>query len=1073
MHILGLDIGTTSIGFALIDLDEARKAGKIVRLGVRIFPEARDPDGTPLNQQRRAKRMMRRQLRRRRERRRSLNELLALTGLLPAYGGDAWRDVMNFDPYALRAKGLTAALTPFELGRALYHLSKRRHFKERDLAETGESEATPEGDEAPSAKRGGKSKPAPKEGEANDEAKATVARAHFVAALKASGQTMGQTLAARAPNEKRRGEHATRAIVAEEFFRLVAAQKDHHAALRDLSFAGAIEEAIFAQRPVFWRKSTLGACSLMPGEPLCPKGSWLSQERRMLEKVNNLAIAGGNARPLDDEERNAILAALRTQKTLSWGGARTALTRIFKARGESTKTLRFNLETGDEKGGLKGNIVEADLAKIFGARWEAHPRKDELRVFVPEALWQADYGEIGTQRVVIRPEAERASRRKVLARRLVDDFGASTSEAEAIVKLHFPQGWEPYSAQALQRLLPQLEKGERFGALINGPNFVAWRDEQFPQRLQPTGEWIGRLPSPRGDRKATQAQREEAERIAGVRNPTVVRVQNEMRKVVNNLIDLYGKPELIRVELAREVGKSKREREEMAKGMRDRERQRERARKDLNENGRPNPSDDDVEKWLLWKESCEQCPYTGDKIGFDDLFSGNPRFEVEHIWPRSKSLDNSQRNKTLCRKDVNLAKGNRTPFEFFRGQPEEWQAAKDRIWKMVGKDGVTKGKANRFCAELMPDDFASRQLNDTGYAARQASEFLKRLWPDVGPTGKAYVQPVTGKVTAQLRRRWALNHILGVDGEKTRADHRHHAIDALVVACTDGGYTQKLSRYFELESDYRRGRGPKPGDAIVDPPWGDIRADAERAVAEIVVSHRVRKKVSGPLHLETTYGDTGIDETTKSGTYRLFVTRKPLERLSKTEIEDIVDDRVREIVREWVASHGGDPKKAFATRPRVSVGGPEIRKVRLRSKQQLPVMASVSTGFAKMGNNHHVAIYTDRVGKASFEVISLFEASRRLKRREPLVRRDKDNGKIFVMSLSAGDAIEFAKEKGEPTRIWLVQKIASKGQISLLDLNDASPSELSLFEPMVGGIVSRKAAKVSIDPIGRIRPARD
>ncbi|MGO8797658.1 MAG: hypothetical protein ACLQJL_01055, partial [Roseiarcus sp.] len=68
MLIFGLDIGTTSVGFAVIEHDEAREAGKILRLGVRIFPEARDPDGTPLNQQRRAKRMMRRQLRRRRAR---------------------------------------------------------------------------------------------------------------------------------------------------------------------------------------------------------------------------------------------------------------------------------------------------------------------------------------------------------------------------------------------------------------------------------------------------------------------------------------------------------------------------------------------------------------------------------------------------------------------------------------------------------------------------------------------------------------------------------------------------------------------------------------------------------------------------------------------------------------------------------------------------------------------------------------------------------------------------------------------------------------------------------------------
>jgi CRISPR-associated endonuclease Csn1 len=125
MLIFGLDIGTTSIGFAAIDLDEANRSGRILRLGARIFPEARDADGTPLNQQRRAKRMLRRQLRRRRERRRSLNELLAAHGLLPAFGGKKWDALMKIDPYALRARGLAEPLAPHELGRALYHLAKR------------------------------------------------------------------------------------------------------------------------------------------------------------------------------------------------------------------------------------------------------------------------------------------------------------------------------------------------------------------------------------------------------------------------------------------------------------------------------------------------------------------------------------------------------------------------------------------------------------------------------------------------------------------------------------------------------------------------------------------------------------------------------------------------------------------------------------------------------------------------------------------------------------------------------------------------------------------------------------
>ena len=1070
MRILGLDIGTTSIGFALIDLNDKSETGNIVRLGVRIFPEARDPDGTPLNQQRRAKRMIRRQLRRRRERRRSLNELLSSHGLLPAYGGNEWSAAMAREPYALRAKALTEALTPHQLGRALYHLSKRRHFKERDIAETGEAEAVGEIDDSADVKPGRKPKPIAKSTAPDDEAKSTEARKHFVAELKATGKTLGQTLFERPHDARRRGEHATRAIVESEFERLVEAQKGFHPVLGNPDFHGAVHEAIFMQRPVFWRKSTLGKCSLMPSEPLCPKGSWLSQQRVMLEKLNNLGFAGGNARRLDDNERATILSILQTQKSMSWPAVRNALEPVFKARGESARTYKFNLEAGDDKdkGGLKGNIVEADLAKIFGALWQAHPRKQELRDFVPEALWQADYGEISTQRVVIRPEKDRTSRRKVLVQRLVDDFGTTRREADEIGKLHFPQGWEPYSTKALQCILPQLEKGERFGSLIASPDFVHWRDEHFPQRNQPTGEFIDRLPSPRADRSATHAQREEAERIATVRNPTVVRVQNELRKVVNNLIGAYGKPDLIRVELARDVGKSKREREEISKGMRKKEGVRKKARDNLNEMGRTNPSDDDIEKWLLWKESAKQCPYTGDEIGFDDLFSGNPRFDVEHIWPRSKSLDNSFRNKTLCRKDVNLDKGNRVPRDYFHGRVDDWENAKERIWKMVGKDGMNAGKARRFCAEAMPDDFASRQLNDTGYAARQASEFLKRLWPDVGPTGKVYVQPVTGRVTAQLRRRWHLNHILGADGEKTRADHRHHAIDALVVACADGGYTQKLSRYFEQESDYRRGKGRKPDEAIVPPPWESIRADAESAVAEVVVSHRVRKKVSGPLHKETTYGDTKVEVVRGKVAYRQVVTTKSVAALTPKELGVIRDPKIRDIISQWIDEHGGEPKKAFARFPRVSEGGPEIRKVRIIVEQQLPLMAAVSTGYASLGNNHHLAIYKMPDGKTSFEIVSLFEASKRLSMHQSIVQRNRADSS-FVMSIALGDTIRIPA--GERAGLWVAKILSANGQIFFWRAEDSMGE--TKWGPNPNTLLNEKAEKVAIDPIGRIHPAND
>ena len=1044
--IFGFDIGTTSIGFAVIEHDPDRATGRIRRMGVRIFPEARDPKGTPLNQERRAARMRRRQLRRRRERRRLLHDLLHEAGLLPARGSPEWDETMKFDPYDLRKRASEGGnLSPFEVGRAVYHLAQRRHFKGRDIDEISEQGDLVEDKE-----------------EGTDEKKAKTGREETLQELKEAGGTLGAWLANRGPHERKRGVHATRKIVEKEFERV---WKDRLPG----NISEAVREAVFRQRPVFWRLNTLGECRFVPGAPLCPKGSWLSQQRRMLEKLNNLEHATGNRRPLDEEERKAILDKLQTQASMTWGGVRSALKPLYKARGEpgAERRLKFNLEEGGEKT-LLGNAVEAKLTGIFGDDWQNHPHKQGIRDAAHDYIRQADYGEIGKQRVVILSAEDRRKGRERAAQRFAGDFGISKERAEALAAIKLPIGWEPYSVEALRAMLPRLEEGVRFGALVTGPDWETWRNETFPARDRPTGEIMDRLPSP------TRKNREEMERIARLRNPTVARAQNELRKVVNNLIDMFGKPDLIRVELTRDVGLSKREREEKSFGIRRQERRREAARKDLEEKGIAEPSRREIEKWMLWEECGRRCPYTGDHICFDDLFRTS-EFEVEHIWPRSRSLDHSYRNKTLCRKDVNIKKGNRTPFEYFdRDAHDEWETVLNRLDGMKaskGGAGMSPGKIRRFKAESIPEDFAARQLNDTGYAARETVAFLKRLWPDIGRDAPVTVQAVTGRVTGHLRRLWGLNNILSEDGEKTRADHRHHAVDALVVACCHPGMTQRLSRYWQQEDN------PEiPDPPSLPKPWEAIRADADRAVAEVVVSHRVRKKVSGPLHKETVYGDTHEEETGKDGTiYRYFVTRKQLEDLSKSDFADRnadawPDEKIRDIVKNWVDRHGGDPKKAFAEGyPKRGRKGPEIRKVRLRRKQQVKLMARVSTGFADLGNNHHIAIYRMADGSVDYDVVSLMEASQRLANGEPVMRRKRGDGSQFVMSLSAGDSLEFTKN-GE-TKVRIVEGAWDNGQVVLVDHDDATGE--SRFRPGAKAIASSGAKKFSVDPIGRIRPAND
>ncbi|MYF36063.1 MAG: type II CRISPR RNA-guided endonuclease Cas9 [Synechococcus sp. SB0678_bin_12] len=1080
--VFGFDIGTTSIGFAVIDHDPGQGTGKIHRLGVRIFPEARDPKAlVPLNQDRRGARMRRRHLRRRRQRRQALGALLHQHGFLPRRDSCAWNRVMGSDPYLLRkwAFNLQQAnshesrsqvlaamqagqaklpawalegerLSPHAVGRAVYHLAQRRHFKGRDIDEIASDDGTE------TSSRDGDQEETDKQ--------AMSARDDTQKALQQEGKTLGAWLAEQGPKKRKRGVHALRQNVEDEFDQVWAPRLPNDRIREE------VRRVIFDQRPVFWRVNTLGTCRFLPekkGLDLCPRGSWLSQQRRMLEKLNNLQFVSPEQRCLDEEERQAILTKLQTQASMTWAGVRKALAPLYRERnqGGEEKRLKFNLQQGGEKK-LLGNMIEKNLADIFGEAWKDHPHRQDIREALHERLWTADYGTCGEQRVVIRPAKKREERREQAARYFIETFGLSDEQAEKIKALKLPTGWEPYSTEALQKILPLLETGVRFGEIINGPDLASWREETFPNHQGQTSQGFDRLPSPKNNKQ-------EQEHIASLRNPTVARARNELRKVVNNLIDMFGKPDLICVELARDVGLSKREREEKQTGMKRQEKCRNAARENLQERGISEPSRDHIEKWMLWEECGHQCPYTGDHISFEALFQNN-EFEVEHIWPRSHSLDDSFRNKTLCRRDFNRQKGNQIPFNFLAHNQEQWAAVMGRLDNMKarrrGDVGMSTGKIKRFLAQSIPDGFSERQLNDTGYAAREAVAYLKQLWPDQGSEGKgkAKVQAVSGRLTAHLRRLWGLNNILGDTGEKNRADHRHHAVDALTVACTHPGMTQKLSRYWQ-DKDNPRAQEPQ-----LSPPWKTIRKDAEEAVDAIIVSHRVRKKVSGRLHKETVYGDTGEEETTSKITYRLFATRKNVEALSRKELkEQIRDDEVGRIVRDWVEKYGGDPKKAFqdSSYPTLGDGGPEIRKVRLLVKQQIKLMAPVKSpkGYADKDGNHHVAIYRLSTGEIVHDVVSLLDVSRRLAKREPIVKKERSDGAKFIMSLSKGESLEL--KKNNENKIRIVTAIAAKGQVRMVDHNDATSKETE-YSPRIR-TVAENAKKVSVDPIGRVRPAND
>ena len=1058
--IYAFDLGTTSIGWTVLqgETEEADQPSSIIPdaikdSGVRIFPETRDQKTKTLfNQERRSARSVRRQTRRRRMRKKILRSFLNAQNLLPAYSperGSEWEQIMSRNnSWALREKALNAALSPYELGQVLYHLATRRQFRGRDDQLISMTDEQMEAQEE-------------KEESGTETAKQ---RKALVKALNQTGETLGSHLAKLDVLASKRNQYATRAVIEDEFDQIIKSQMAYHPNLKEIQTD--LKDGIFAQKPVFWRLNTLGSCDWCPDSKLAPKGSWIACQKRMLEKINNLKIDKGNWRTLDDQEKTLIIKKAQTQKEIRF-------TALYKLLGLE-EGVKFNLDVHGEKL-ILGNPVEADLYKIFGDQWEDHPQKQALRDQLHHYLFKMNYHEIGedketnnAQRIAIRRAQERIEMRDKIVAEIVETHGLSFEEAEQIMQIKLPAGWEPFSEQALQIFLPELECGHLFGNLLSSPDHAHWRDQMFPNRIRPTGDMHDYLQSP----NKKPAGRAETKYLQNLRNPTLQRCLNELRKVTNNLIREYGKPDLIRLEVTRDLALSNKAKAELEKAQNKQRKKRDYAEKELKEKGIP-VTHDTIEKHLLAEECGWECPYSGDKISCNALFIDN-QFQVEHIYPRSRTLDDSFKNKTLCRSDLNREKGNRTPYEAFNGQ-EIYERMINRVKDMVSKkDGMHKEKLKRFQAQILPDDFTNRHLTDTGYITRQARDYLNRLWPDHGVHSSVRVQTYSGKITGELRRLWGLNEILSGTETKTRDDHRHHALDAIVIGCMTPGLQNQLSRYYGKMDDINAKR-PK-----FDPPWTEFRQSVEASLDKIIVSHKVRKKLSGALHEGTYFGKTQEQE----GDSIYYVVREAIEKLYDNKkkknrdkkIELIRDERIKEIIKTFIAENGGDLKKAISKGyyPRLpSRKGrhePEIRKVRILAKAQPKIMTEAASSWVKTGNTHHIAIYKLPNGKGVHEVVSLLEARKRLARKAPIVNKTHpEQGGKLVMSLSKGDLVCFPNENGSEDYFKFLT-CSQEGQMHFTKHNDAKNNRSLSKKPDT--LIETKAYKVSIDPIGRIEKAK-
>ncbi|WP_445957696.1 type II CRISPR RNA-guided endonuclease Cas9 [Yeosuana sp.] len=1052
--ILGLDLGTNSIGWALID----DKHEKITGIGSRIFPMGVDNLGDgegelSKNASRTSARGARRQFFRRRLRKKILLKALSKNKMCPMVASDFedWKKTKQFpskklaswfalNPYKLREKALNEKLSLEELGRIFYHLIQRRGFLSNSRKGGTDDGVIFKGN--------------PKEG------KIGITKTQ----QKIEDKTLGSYLFEIYPKENEpfqdgleriRNRYTTRKMYVDEFELIWNKQAQFHPNLTEelkTLFGGRkIDDykedgILFHQRPLRSQKHLVGYCTfenelkdengkyIRKGRTKCPISAIPFEQFRVWQWVNTVEY---NDKKITQEEKEKMAFELMS---LPIKKEKLDFKKLRKAIGKESAEFKFNYKDDDK---IIGAYTISNLSnkKFFGKKWFEFTEKEQ------EDIWHVLYF------------FDSKSNLKDYA---IKKWDFTELQAEAISEFNVKEGYASLSRKAISNILPFLQLGYTYdvavvlGGIKNvfGTDWDTLSDEKRNYlidnaegivRSKTKGGFIDVIKDIlRNDYNISDNQLKklyhhstnidveelletlplgkEADReIQNIRNPIVITALFELRKLVNELITEHGKIDEIKVEMARALKQSKFQRNKDRINQKRLEKENDRVKNRLTEEG-IRITHDNLLLYKLWEECKKTCPYTGKPISVTQLFSGE--VQIEHIHPWSRSLNDSFMNKTLCYADENRKKGNKTPFEFYGNDEANWTAIKERALKLFSdtKEYPTAyQKFKRFVQQTFDEDFSTRQLNDTRYISKEAKNYLSKICKNVT------VSP--GQATSNLRKKWGLNHILNNENSKSREDHRHHAVDALVMACTKISYVQELSKW----NRYNR----LPELKAFPMPWESFRKDAEVAVEKILVSH---KKVSnditarthitekngkkhknlgvaarGQLHKETVFG-----KRTFNGE-KAFHVRKPIESLTtEKQLDKVVDEAIKLLIRKRIQVLGGFDKGKIPTNTFfiVDENGIKQPQIFLPNKNGIPVpvlkvrMKENISGAEKLKqdvnqwvnprNNHHVMIYKDEKENLKEEVVTFWTVVER-KRTGDSVYKLPIDGKEIVTTLHIND----------------------------------------------------------------------
>ncbi|MBF4518730.1 type II CRISPR RNA-guided endonuclease Cas9 [Flavobacterium sp. ANB] len=738
----------------------------------------------------------------------------------------------------------------------------------------------------------------------------------------------------------------------DEFEKIWETQTKFHPELNEKLKSDVRDITIFYQRKLKSQKHLVSFCEFEKGHKAIPKSSPLFQEFRIWQNLNNVLVKNETTKEsflLDEDLKKLIAQELLFKESMS-----DAQMLTFCELKKGTHTVNFKK--------LEGNRTNTSLFKAFEkilvlegyddldlSKLDANDTKQIIKTAFTDL-------EINIDILDFDPTIEgndfdkqayyqlwhllySAEEDDALKNSLIGKFGFKENHISYLLNINLQADYGNLSAKAIKKILPHLMDSHIYDKackLVGYNHSSSLTTEQNNDRiLKDTLELLKKN---------------------SLRNPVVEKILNQMINVINAIIQdpKMGKPDEIRVELARELKNNNEQRSEMTKAINKSTTEHEQIKKLLhNEFGISRVTRNDIIRYKLWKETDGISLYTGKAIEPSKLFS--KEYDIEHIIPKSRLFDDSFSNKTICERQLNIDKSNKTAYSFLQEKlsTEEFDQFEKRVKSFFGKISRTKQNKLLMADNEIPEGFIDRQLRETQYIAKKAKEILLEVSRNVTST--------IGSVTDKLRDDWELVDVMkelnwnkfeklgltyieeGKNGERLykikdwtkRNDHRHHAMDAITVAFTKPAYIQYLNNLnaktkgdkkadsiFGIETKYLR--RDKNNKLRFIEPMPNFREEARKQLEAILISYKAKNKVvtknknitkksgginqkiqltpRGQLHKETTYGKLH-QYVTKEEKISANFTKEYIQKIARKEYREALLKRLEE--------NDNDPKKAF------------------------------------------------------------------------------------------------------------------------------------------------------------------